>query len=102
MSGCNTGKVNSYAVIDASDTTSGGYTQQQALDKPICYGMAYANKVAASMRATQAVVGEFLVPVANKFGCHEVPSLNESVYQACPGYGFYGGPSTAAAPGSIQ
>lgn len=99
--GCNTGTVNSFQLIDVASMTNGTYTDDQAAANPLCFAIAYANSQ-LTIPAASNVVQELLLPIQNLLGCVTVPGLNESVYDACPGYSVYGGPTGRVAAGAIQ
>lgn len=92
--GCNQGKVNSYVPINTTALSGSTYTQAEIIANPLCYGLAYALAQTGFLGVVSSVVGEFILPIQNAFGCKTIPSLNMSVAQACSGYSLYGGPTT--------
>ena len=101
--GCNMGRVNSYTPINTTAMSGGAYSQQDVIEHPLCFGLAYS---IATIDQVSGVVNdvyqEAVLPVQNALGCITAPEFNTTVGKACPGYSFFGGPTGPVAPGAVQ
>jgi hypothetical protein len=95
------GKVSTYVPISVANLTKGAYDENDVLTNPLCFGIALTNTI-ADIPIVDGVVQELLLPIQNLLGCKTIPSIDESVLEACPGYSFYGGPTAEVAEGAIQ
>ena len=106
--GCNTGKINTYTSIDISALTGGTYDKSNIAQYTLCFATEYA---IASLTKNLGLVGTLLSTLTSslrdglqKAGmtCPSITNLDESQFDICPGFGFYGGESAPIAPGAIQ
>ncbi|KAK5711414.1 hypothetical protein LTR15_012487 [Elasticomyces elasticus] len=104
--GCNEGKVDTYQAIDATTLSNGAYTAEQVAANPLCFATEFA---LAELPLLTGLTTTLLSPLTNvlnsvskNMNCAKIGSVNTTALAICPGFGLYGGPTAAVAPGAIQ
>ena len=95
-----TGEVNTFTLINTTDTSADLYDFSKPTDS-VCYAYALVGSVISNVPLVSLLFPLIGMPIQNALDCPTLPSVKGNVGENCPGYEFRGGPTAPIAPGAI-